>query len=410
MKYSDGQFFTTEKISRRLEKTPEGFLLCRDVPISRTGTFDYSPIEGGIPAGSDGLVHLSRNAEDLFSEDTMKSFEGKPVVIGHSSFVDPKNWKDRSIGIAQNIRRGEGDNADKLLADLLITDQHGIDLVESEDMREISCGYDAEPIDEGGGNGKQVGIVGNHIALVQKGRCGSACRIRDGAMSTNLKTLLRRVFRDGDEEKFNEALDDLKIEKVEEVEEKPEEKPEEKAPEKTIEERLDELEALVKGLVEKAAEKVEDAECEKPVADEDPKPEAEVEEKTEEKTEEVKVEDEDAVEVKDEDARACMDEAEEVCPGMKKPTADSADGHFTVGTLKRVKRMALKGANVTAFGDASTLDGVALDTAFKAAVLMARAAKNPAPAKVQKFGDSSLKARPSNAELNSLYNNFWKRS
>ena len=393
-----------------MEKTPEGFLLCRDVPISRTGVFDYSPIEAGIPPGEDGVAHLARLAEDLFSDATMASFEGKPVVVGHSTFVDPENWKQRTIGIVQNVRRDD----DKLIADLLITSADGIRLVESNTMREVSCGYDATPIDEGGGYGHQVGIVGNHVALVQRGRCGSACKIRDGAMATNLKTILRRMFKDGDEEKFNEALDDLKIEKVEEkVEEKPDEKPKDAKPEKTVEERIAALEALVKGMIEKKvedeAEKPE-AEGEKPVADEDPKPESEVEEKTEEKTEEVKVEDEDAVEVKDEDARACMDEAEEVCPGMKKPTADSASGHFTVGTLKRVKRMALKGANVTAFGDSATLDGVALDTAFKAAVLMARAAKNPAPAKVQKFGDSSLKSRPSNAELNSLYNSFWKKA
>jgi hypothetical protein len=95
---------------------------------------------------------------------------------------------------------------------------------------------------------------------------------------------------------------------------------------------------------------------------------------------------------------------------MKRPTADSADGHFTAGALKRIKRQALKGAGVTAFGDAATLDGVALDTAFKAVVLMARSAKNPAPAKAAQFGDGSLKGRPSNGELNSLFNNFWKKA
>lgn len=386
-----------------MEKTPEGFLLCRDVAISRTGTFDYSAVEGGIPAGEDGLVHLSRRPEDLFTADAIRSFEGKPVVIGHSTFVDPRNWKQRSIGIAQNVRRGEGENADKLLADLLITDQRGIDLVERGDMREVSCGYDAKPIDDGGGRGHQVGFVGNHVALVQQGRCGAACKIRDGAM-TNLKTALRRFFKDGDEEKFNEALDDLKIEKVEEkVEEKAESKPE-----KSAEERLDALEALVKGLMEKLAEKVVD----------EKKAEGEVEKKAEEvkaeevKTEETKVEDEDAKPVADEDAKACLDAAEEVCPGMKRPTADAKDGHFTAGALKRVKRQALKGAGVTAFGDAATLDGAVLDTAFKAAVLMARSAKNPVPAKAQTqtFGDSSLKSRPSNGQLNSLYNNFWKKA
>jgi hypothetical protein len=127
------------------------------------------------------------------------------------------------------------------------------------------------------------------------------------------------------------------------------------------------------------------------------------------KTEETKVEDEDAKPVADEDAKACMDAADEVCPGMKRPTADSADGHFTAGALKRIKRQALKGAGVTAFGDAATLDGVALDTAFKAAVLMARSAKNPTPAKTQ-FGDGSLKGRPSNGELNNLFNSFWKKA
>ena len=221
---------------------------------------------------------------------------------------------------------------------------------------------------------------------------------------TNLKTALRRFFKDGDEEKFNEALDDLKIEKVEEkVEEKAESKPE-----KSAEERLDALEALVKGLMEKLAEKVVD----------EKKAEGEVEKKAEEvkaeevKTEETKVEDEDAKPVADVDAKACLDAAEEVCPGMKRPTADAKDGHFTVGAMKRVKRQALKAAGVTAFGDAATLDGAVLDTAFKAAVLMARSAKNPVPAKAQTqtFGDSSLKSRPSNGQLNSLYNNFWKKA
>ena len=378
-----------------MEKTPEGFLLCHDVPISRTGVFDYSPVEAGIPPGEDGVAHLARLAEDLFSDATMTSFEGKPVVVGHSVFVDPENWKQRTIGIVQNVRRDD----DKLVADLLITSADGIRLVESNTMREVSCGYDATPIDEGGGYGHQVGIVGNHVALVQKGRCGSACKIRDGVMTTNLKTILRRVFKDGDEEKFNEALDDLKIEKVEEVEKVDDKKDEGEAkPAKSAEERLDALEALVKGLMEKLAEKVADQKTED-------------ETKAEEtKAEETKVEDEDAKPVADEDAKACLDAAEEVCPGMKRPTADSAEGHFTVGAMKRVKRQALKGAGVTAFGDALTLDGVALDTAFKAAVLMARSAKNPVPAKAQTFGDSSLKSRPSNGQLNSLYNNFWKKA
>ena len=49
MRFKDGaEFYTVEQLSPRREKTPEGFLLCKDVPISRVGEFDYTPLETGI--------------------------------------------------------------------------------------------------------------------------------------------------------------------------------------------------------------------------------------------------------------------------------------------------------------------------------------------------------------------------
>ena len=197
MNFKDGQFLTVKHLSPHMEKTSEGYLLCRDVPISRVGEFEYSGLEVGIPSKG-GRVLMTRTADELFRPETIQSFNAKPVVIGHARFADPENWKDITVGIVQNVRRGQGDQADELLADLLLTDRKGIDLVESGRLREVSCGYDASPVDDGDGKGHQVGIVGNHVALVEKARCGRACKIRDGEMkTTNLKTILlgNRTFR-----------------------------------------------------------------------------------------------------------------------------------------------------------------------------------------------------------------------
>ena len=90
---------------------------------------------------------------------------------------------------------------------------------------------------------------------------------------------------------------------------------------------------------------------------------------------------------------------------MKRPVGDADGGRFTVGQLARVKRQALKEAGVKAFGDAATLDGAALDTAFKAALMLKRAEKNPT---AKRYGDASPAHRPTNAELNKRFADFWK--
>lgn len=398
MKYTDGNFYAVERVSPSIEKTPEGYLICRSVPISRVGTFDYSAIEAGLPAGPDGIVKMQRTADELFAPDTIRSFEGKDVVIGHSTFVDPKNWRRRSIGTVQNVRQGEGGDAGKLLADLLIKDADGIKLVEGDRLREVSCGYDAQPVSDSVGHGHQVAIVGNHVALVPKGRCGDSCRIRDGEMP-NLKTILRRAFKDGEEEKFNEALDKVDVKPI--GDEDPDgAKPitpevHAKAPEDRLAvleheygemgQKIDAMRQMLEKLVMANGGDGEKVGDEDTGADPEPAPEDKP--------------------VTDECAKGVLDEAEELCPGMKRPVGDAKDDHFTVGQLARVKRQALKDAGVKTFGDAAMLDGVALDTAFKAALMLKRAEKNPT---AKRYGDASPAHRPTNAELNKRFSEFWK--
>ena len=382
-KFKDGGVYTVEQIGPHRERTPEGYLLCRDVPISRVGDFEYTPLEAGI-RGVNGKVILTRSPEALFSPETIASFEGKPVVIGHDTFADPSNWKDIAVGIVRNVRQGDGEERGLLLADLLLTDQKGIDLVESGELREVSCGYDAETIDDGGGRGHQEGIVGNHLALVSRARCGSVCSVRDGFMAKekSLKTMLRSIFRDGDEDKFNEALDGLEVKQCGDDDVPPAPAP---APEPSP---ADVLKAVVEKMaaIEARLQKLESAQVadDDNTGDDDP------------------VVDEDTEVVADEEAEQVLADADEIAPGMQKPMGDAKGGHYTRSLIRRVQRNALKIAGVKKFGDASKMTGQVLDIAFKAAVDAKRAGRNPVP----RFGDSGKKEGPS---LQERFDAFWNK-
>lgn len=384
-KFKDSGVYTVEQIGPHRERTPEGYLLCRDVPISRVGEFEYTPLEAGI-RGVNGKVILTRSPEALFSPETIASFEGKPVVIGHDTFADPSNWKDIAVGIVRNVRQGEGEERGLLLADLLLTDQKGIDLVESGELREVSCGYDAETIDDGGGRGHQEGIVGNHLALVSRARCGSVCSVRDGFMAKekSLKTMLRSIFRDGDEDKFNEALDGLEVKACDD-EGQPAPAPApapEPSPADVLKAVVEKLAAIEARLQQLESAKVADDDT----ADGDDEP----------------VVDEDTEVVADEEAEQVLADADELAPGMQKPVGDAKGGHYTRGMLRRVQRNALKIAGVKKFGDASKMTGQVLDIAFKAAVEANRAGRNPVP----RFGDSGKKEGPS---LQERFDAFWNK-
>ena len=60
----------SENISRR---EPEGYLLCLNVPVARTGTQEYLPEELGLPAGNGppGLIPVIRPEEEVFSKETI---------------------------------------------------------------------------------------------------------------------------------------------------------------------------------------------------------------------------------------------------------------------------------------------------------------------------------------------------
>lgn len=210
------KYFAKTRLSENMAETPEGYLLCLSAPIARTGEQVYGKGETPLEVGEDGLVTIVRDQEDVFDPATIASFEGKSFTIKHpKEFVDSKNWQDLTYGIIQNVRRGSGENENDLLADILITSADAISLVKNG-MRELSCGYECSYIELGAGRGKQVKIVGNHVALVDEGRAGPKYSIKDhkGAFSMGAKDLKDKVMAI-----FGKALDEAMPE-----EKKPDEK------------------------------------------------------------------------------------------------------------------------------------------------------------------------------------------
>lgn len=179
----DAEILTVEQIGPKRHRTPNGNMLCEGVPIARVGWMMYGPDETPIKVNKDtGFARVYRSEEELFSPKTIGSFMGVAVVDEHpEDDVTPKNWNKLGKGFTTtNVYRGEGEYADCLLADLIVTDE---DLIKSIDSgkREVSCGYDADYEQTGDGTGIQANIIGNHIALVERGRCGPRCAIGDHA-------------------------------------------------------------------------------------------------------------------------------------------------------------------------------------------------------------------------------------
>ena len=201
----------SENISRR---EPEGYLLCLNVPVARTGTQEYLPEELGLPGGG-GTIPVWRPEEEVFAPETLASFEGMPVTNDHPpDGVDIENIRRLQMGHAHNVRRGTGEESDLLLADLIITDPRLIDAI-LDGKREISCGYTYELAEE---NGQYIQrkIRGNHIAVVDAGRAGTRVSIKDKkpierstSMKKPLSKILARMAKDGDVESVAEFIEEL---------------------------------------------------------------------------------------------------------------------------------------------------------------------------------------------------------
>lgn len=175
-------------ISPNKALTKEGFLICRNAVIASIGAREYLPEElDQVKPNAEGKVFLMRPSDVLFSDDTINSFEGKPVTLGHPDVpnVNGENWKQYAVGTVSHVRQGTESTAGCLVADIIIFDPKAIEAVVNGQANELSCGFDSNVIDQGGGIGLETNFIGNHVALVPLGRGGATCSLADSAITKN---------------------------------------------------------------------------------------------------------------------------------------------------------------------------------------------------------------------------------
>lgn len=212
------KYFFNTRLGETRYQLADGSLLCKDVPIGRTGKQLYGAADlPNLKPDKLGEIVVTRSPEQVFHPATLASFEGMSITIlhpedenGNVRLVNPENWKELAVGHLQNVRRGTGDQSDLMLADLIVKDESAIQLIE-DGLREVSCGYDAEYEQTEPGKAEQVEITGNHVALVPKGRAGNRCAIGDRDTMANQKkswwTRMRAAIKTGDADTMNELVE-----------------------------------------------------------------------------------------------------------------------------------------------------------------------------------------------------------
>ena len=136
-------------------------------------------------ADSNGVVTVYRDEAMFSNEQTIKSYLGAPVTLGHPKdsegnlvVVDSENYRDYTVGSLMGEPTFDGKALD---GELLIQDKEALDAVESGTV-EVSPGYIARLEIVGDGDDRrltQVGMTGNHIAIVSKARGGHNVRLAD---------------------------------------------------------------------------------------------------------------------------------------------------------------------------------------------------------------------------------------
>lgn len=173
-------------ISPNKALTKEGFLICRNAVIASIGAREYALSETNeVKPNAEGKVFIMRPSDVLFSDDTINSLEGKPVTLGHPPVdsVTGDNWKQYAVGSISHVRKGEGQTAGCLVADLMIFEPKAIEAVFNGIAKELSCGFKSNVIDQGGGIGIETNFIGNHVALVPQGKGGATCSLKDSVIT-----------------------------------------------------------------------------------------------------------------------------------------------------------------------------------------------------------------------------------
>jgi hypothetical protein len=175
-------------------RTNDGYLVTT-ARFARSGIYEYAGRDVGKPDMS--VVRVYRPDSEVFSEDAMASFAHRPITNDHpGENVSAQTWKRDAVGFTDGRVARDGDF---VVVPMMVTDAEAITEVDGG-KAELSAGYtcDLDFVDGATEDGQKYDAVmknirGNHIAIVDRGRAGSDCRIGDdntGGAEMNLRTIL----------------------------------------------------------------------------------------------------------------------------------------------------------------------------------------------------------------------------
>lgn len=163
----------TTKLSPNKFIDNSGYLICNEAVLARTGKQQYLKSEIFPESGDDTIIEVDRKPEQVFSPQTLASFENKPLTVEHpDENVTPENYREYSVGFVRDVKKGRYNGQDVILGTLVVTDADTIEDIQNGIRTELSCGYDCDITDEP--NPQQINIRGNHVALCEQGRAGIA--------------------------------------------------------------------------------------------------------------------------------------------------------------------------------------------------------------------------------------------
>jgi hypothetical protein len=164
----------------RAEKTPAGGarVVAR---VARTGVQNYRMRDGSTR-------REYRAPTEVFKADSLASFKGAAVTVGHPANVSPQSWKRDAVGVVlDEPKRVKVGAHEYLEVSLDVNDAETISKIDAGELVELSCGYDADfesrpgtdPASGESFDGYQRNIRINHVALLPQGqaRAGREARL-----------------------------------------------------------------------------------------------------------------------------------------------------------------------------------------------------------------------------------------
>ena len=218
--------------------------------ILKEGVFPYGkdevPEELANTISSPSVMQLIPSEE--FTEEALKTLEGKPLIVDSHEWQTPENAKDGGL-IVGSVAGTPTVEGDYIKCEFIVTDQKTIDAIMAKELSEVSAGYRSNASPESGEyDGDKYDVVQrnlrfNHVLLVPQGmsgRCGHDVRIMNsnknpeqGGKPMFTQTVGNAEFKFSTEEDLNaatamaeakvaNAIEDMK--KSEKAEDKEEEK------------------------------------------------------------------------------------------------------------------------------------------------------------------------------------------